>query len=160
MNVSSTRWPASSNTLDRDGPFGFDPRNVTQRDKAIRLCIEASIQDLGIDEASQFAELSVLPEEEDGAACCHRGDLGADRQARRDGADDLVMRLGGLSLLQSLDLRRRTLRLHDNMLWYLRDRLRAEGLKEHMPQWFGLYAQNAAGYETSFRSTRPMTGGS
>ena len=46
-----------------------------------------------------------------------------------DDAEDLVRRLGGLSLLQSLDLGRRTLRLHDNMLWYLRDKLGADGLK-------------------------------
>jgi hypothetical protein len=31
------------------------------------------------------------------------------------------------SLLQSLDLGARTLRLHDNMIWYLRDRIGPEG---------------------------------
>jgi hypothetical protein len=115
--------------LDRDGPFVFDPRNVTQRDKAIRLCIEASIQDLGVDEASRFAELSVLPEDEDVPIAVVEAMWSQTGRLDEDGTDDLVMRLGGLSLLQSLDLRRRTLRLHDNMLWYLRDRLGAEGLK-------------------------------
>ena len=115
--------------LDRDGPFVFDPRNETQRNKAIRLCIEASIQDLGVDEASRFAELAVLPEDEDVPLAVIEALWAQTGRLDEDDADDLVMRLGGLSLLQSLDLRRRTLRLHDNMLWYLRDRLGAEGLK-------------------------------
>ena len=115
--------------LARDGPFVFNPRNETQRNKAIRLCIEASVQDLAVDEASRFAELAVLPEDEDVPLAVIEALWAQTGRLDEDDADDLVMRLGGLSLLQSLDLGRRTLRLHDNMLWYLRDRLGAEGLK-------------------------------
>src|SRR5262249_55185747 len=38
-------------------------------------------------------------------------------------------RLDELSLLQSLDLGARTLRLHDNIIWYLRDKIGAEGCR-------------------------------
>ena len=115
--------------LARDGPFVFNPRNETQRNKAIRLCIEASVQDLAVDEASRFAELAVLPEDEDVPLAVIEALWAETGGLDEDDADDLVRRLDGLSLLQSLDLGRRTLRLHDNMLWYLRDRLGAEGLK-------------------------------
>ncbi len=115
--------------LAKDGPFVFDPKNETQRNKAIRLCIEASTLELDAGEAERFAELAVLPEDEDvpldivGALWAETGGLD------EDAADDLVRRLDALSLLQSLDLGGRTLRLHDNILWYLRDRLGAERLK-------------------------------
>jgi WD40 repeat protein len=44
-----------------------------------------------------------------------------------DATDDLVGRLHRLSLLQSLNLRDHTLRLHDNIVWYLCDRLKSDG---------------------------------
>jgi hypothetical protein len=53
--------------LERDGPFTFDPKDETQRHKAIRLCIAASVEDLDAAEAARFGELAVLPEDEDGA---------------------------------------------------------------------------------------------
>ena len=115
--------------LDYDGPFVFDPRNETQRNKAIRLCIEASVQDLAADDASRFAELAVLPEDEDVPLAVIEALWAENGRLDEDHTDDLVMRLGGLSLLQSLDLRRRTLRVHDNTLWYLRNKLGAEGLQ-------------------------------
>jgi hypothetical protein len=115
--------------LAKDGPFVFDPKNETQRNRAIRLCIEASTRELDAGDAERFAELAVLPEDEDvpldivGALWAETGGLD------EDAADDLVRRLDALSLLQSLDLGRRTVRLHDNILWYLRDRLGAARLK-------------------------------
>jgi hypothetical protein len=115
--------------LARDGPFVFNPRNETQRNKAIRLCIEASVQDLAVDEASRFAELAVLPEDEDVPLAVIEALWAETGRLDEDDADDLVMQLDGLSLLQSIDLGTRTLRLHDNMLWYLRDNLGADGLK-------------------------------
>ncbi len=115
--------------LDRDGPFVFDPRNETRRTKAIRLCIEASVQDLAGDEATRFAELAVLPEDEDVPLAVIEALWAQTGGLDEDDAEDLVMRLDGLSLLQSLNLGRRTLRLHDNMLWYLGDRLGTEGLQ-------------------------------
>ena len=55
--------------------------------------------------------------------------MGGDRRIDEDRTDDLVRRLDALSLLQSLDLGARTLRLHDNMIWYLRDRVGPEGCR-------------------------------
>ena len=82
-----------------------------------------------MDEASRFAELAVLPEDEDVPLAVIEALWAETGRLDEDDADDLVMRLDGLSLLQSLDLGTRTLRLHDNMLWYLRDKLGADGLK-------------------------------
>src|SRR4029077_19194787 len=44
-----------------------------------------------------------------------------------DQSEVLFQRFRALSLLQGLDLGARTLRLHDNMIWYLRESLGAEG---------------------------------
>jgi TIR domain/NB-ARC domain len=51
--------------LAKDGPFVFDPKDETQRNRAIRLCITASVEDLDAAEAIRFGELAVLPEDED-----------------------------------------------------------------------------------------------
>ena len=59
-----------------------------------------------------------------------------------DQSEDLVQGLNSLSLLQSLDLRTRTLRLHDNMIWYLRDRIGQsfEGIITAVVE-FGMFVQ-------------------
>ena len=49
---------------------------------------------------------------------------GRDGGLDEDEADDLVRRLHSPSLLRRPDLGARTLRLHDNMLWHLRHRVR------------------------------------
>jgi hypothetical protein len=113
--------------LAKDGPFVFDPKDGTQRNKAIRLCIAASVEDLDTAEVMRFGELAILPEDENvplsviEALWAQTGGVDEDR------TDDLVRRLDALSLLQSLDLGARTLRLHDNIIWYLRDKIGAEG---------------------------------
>ena len=67
----------------------FNPRNETQRNKAIRLCIEASVQDLAVDEASRFAELAVLPEDEDVPLAVVEALWAQTGGLDEDGADDL-----------------------------------------------------------------------
>jgi hypothetical protein len=74
--------------------------------------------------------------------------------------------LYSLSLLQSLDLGARTLRLHDNMIWYLRDRIGPEGgraANQAMIQalgaacdgkWETLPAQHAYGWRFLIRHLR------
>src|SRR6266852_5197921 len=105
------------------GLTAFDPKDNQQRNRAIRTCVEASLEDLAKEELSRFGELAILPEDENvplrviEALWCETGGFDA------DATDELAQRLDGLSLLQNLDLGGRTLRLHDNMLWYLRDRL-------------------------------------
>jgi hypothetical protein len=112
--------------LAKDGPFVFNAKDETQRNRAIRLCIDASVEDLDASEASRFGDLAVLPEDE-------RVPLGTVEvlwaetgQLDKGDTDDLLGRLDDLSLLQRLDLGGRTLRLHDNILWYLRDRVGAD----------------------------------
>jgi hypothetical protein len=50
--------------LSARGLTGFDPRDEIQRHRAIRACVEASLQDLATDELARFGELAVLPEDE------------------------------------------------------------------------------------------------
>ena len=127
-NRSPRRSPGSSNASTKRGLIAFDPEDEAQRNRAIRACVEASLEDLDADELARLCELAVLPEDENvpldvvEALWAETGGLD------EDDADDLVQRFDALSLLQSLDRGARTLRLHDNMIWYLRDRIGAEGL--------------------------------
>jgi hypothetical protein len=105
--------------LAKDGPFVFDPKDETQRNRAIRLCIAASVEDLDAAEATRFGELAILPEDEDVPLSVIEALWAETGGFDEDQTDDLVRRLDALSLLQSLDLGARTLRLHDNIIWYL-----------------------------------------
>jgi hypothetical protein len=111
----------------KDGPFVFDPKDETQRNRAIRLCIAAGVEDLDAGEAIRFGELGILPEDENVPLSVIEALWAETGGVDEDGADDLVRRLDALPLLQSLDLGARTLRLHDNIIWYLRDKIGAEG---------------------------------
>jgi hypothetical protein len=111
----------------------FDPKDETQRNRAIRLCIAASVEDLDAAEAMRFGELAILPEDEDVPLSVIEALWAETGGVDEDGADDLVGRLDALSLLQSLDLGARTLRLHDNIIWYLRDKIAAEGWRAAAP---------------------------
>jgi WD40 repeat protein len=115
--------------LAKDGPFVFDPENELQRNRAIRLCIEASVEDLDAAKAMRFGDLAILPEDEDVPLSVIEALWAETGGVDEDGTDDLVRRLDALSLLQSLDLGARTLRLHDNIIWYLRDKIAAEGCR-------------------------------
>jgi WD40 repeat protein len=111
------------------GLTGFDPQDETQRNRAIRICVEASIEDLRKNQLDRFGELAVLPEDESiplgiiEALWHETGGLDTDE------TEDLIQQLNRLSLLQELNLGTRTLRLHDNTMWYLRDRIGAEGCR-------------------------------
>jgi hypothetical protein len=115
--------------LAKDGPFVFDPKDETQRNRAIRLCIAASVEDLDAAEAIRFGELAILPEDEDVPLSVIEALWAETGGVDEDGTDDLIRRLDALSLLQSLNLGARTLRLHDNIIWYLRDKIGAEGCR-------------------------------
>jgi hypothetical protein len=135
--------------LTTRGLTGFDPKDEQQRHRAIRACVEASLQDLAPDELARFGELAVLPEDQavplDVVSALWREAGGLDA----DDADDLVGRLHGRSLLQSLDRNTRTMRLHDNMVWYLRDRIGAEGCRAaHAAMVRTLRARCDGGWET------------
>jgi hypothetical protein len=115
--------------LSAHGLTAFDPKNEQQRNRAIRACVETSLQDLEQSEQDRLGELAILPEDQNvpldtvAALWFETGAIEA------VDAETLAERLHDLSLLQSLDLRNRTLRLHDNMIWYLRDRVGPEGYR-------------------------------
>ena len=107
--------------LSKRGLTGFEPKNAKQRDRAIGICIEASLDELDAGERARFSELAVLPEDENVPLDVIEALWAEIANFDEDDSDDLVRRLSGLSLLQNLDLGAKTLRLHDNMTWYLRD---------------------------------------
>ncbi|HEY2183452.1 MAG TPA: hypothetical protein VGH39_00550, partial [Xanthobacteraceae bacterium] len=135
--------------LAKDGPFVFDPKDETQRNRAIRLCIAASVEDLDAAEAMRFGELAILPEDEDVPLRVIEALWAQTGGVDEDQTDDLVRRLDALSLLQSLDLGARTLRLHDNIIWYLRDKIGAEGCRAaHAVMAQAIGARCSDGWET------------
>jgi hypothetical protein len=138
--------------LAKDGPFAFEPKNETQRNRAIRLCVAASAEDLDTAEAARLGELAILPEDEAIPLGVIEVLWAKTGGLDEDDADDLLRRLDSLSLLQVLDLGARVLRLHDNMLWYLRDRLGPDGCKlTHQAMLQTLRARCPGGWETLSR---------
>lgn len=115
--------------LDAKGLLGFDPRDADARNHAIRLCVEASLADLSVDEMARFMELAILPEDTDVPITTVTAFWGYSGGMDRFDAEDLLNRLGDLSLLQRLELGEGVVRLHDNMKWLLRDRLGQEGVR-------------------------------
>src|SRR5271166_913561 len=111
------------------GLTGFDPKDEQQRNRAIRACVEASLEDLTTRELDLFGELSVLPEDESVPLSVVEGLWRETGSIDEDETDELVGRFDALSLLQHFDLGARTLRLHDNMIWYLRDRLHPDSYR-------------------------------
>jgi hypothetical protein len=66
-----------------------------------------------------------------------------------DETEDLIEQLNRLSLLQELSLGTCTLRLHDNTMWYLRDRIGSEGCRAaHEAMIRALRARCDAKWET------------
>ena len=113
--------------LETRGLTAFDPKDEGQRNRAISACVEASLEDLEEAELARLGDLAILPEEENVPLGVVEGLWAESGSLDEEQADDLFRRFHGLSLLQSLDLGARTMRLHDNMLWYLRDRIGPEG---------------------------------
>ncbi len=115
--------------LTKRGLAAFDPKDEVQRNRAIRACVEASLEDLDANELARLCELAIFPEDEtiplDIVAALWTEAGGIDD----DDTDQLIERFDKLSLLQGLDRRACALWLHDNMIWYLRDRLGPEGCR-------------------------------
>jgi WD40 repeat protein len=111
--------------LTTHGLTAFDPKDESERNKAIRACLEPSLEELGPD-LPRFCDLAVLPEDEDVPLGVIADLWRETANLDPDDAEDLFPRFDGMSLLQSLDLNARTLSLHDNLLWYMRDRVGAE----------------------------------
>ncbi len=112
--------------LTKKGLTAFDPKDSTQRDKAISACLEPSLEELR-DDLARFCELAILPEDEDVPLEIIANLWRQTAVLDPDDSEELFSRFESLSLLQSLDLNARTLSMHDNTLWYLRDRVGSEG---------------------------------
>jgi WD40 repeat protein len=115
--------------LARRGLTGFDPRDETQRNRAIRLCVETSLEDLAADELARFGELAILPEDEDVPLAVIEALWQETGGWDAEATDEFVGRLYRRSLLQQLDRGAAMLRLHDNMVWYLGGRIGTEGCR-------------------------------
>jgi WD40 repeat protein len=114
--------------LIRRGLLGFDPSKETQRNRAIGICFEASLEELDFEtERQRLHELAVLPEDTEVPITVITALWAASANMQIDDANDLLNRLDDLSLLQHLDRHKGSVRLHDNLLWYLRDRSKAAG---------------------------------
>ena len=129
--VDDTSQPLSqaitdvSDALDEGGVTALDPENAEARNRAVALTVEASLKHISKDgqERRRFAELSVFPEDVEipldvvGQLWSTTGGLKPFK------VRDLCLKLHRRSLLQSLDLTTRQLRLHDVMRDYLRAEL-------------------------------------
>ena len=114
--------------LDNKGLVAFDVRSDADRTKAIARTIAVSL-DL-LDQASRvrFSEMGIFPEDADvplgivSRLWAETGELDYEE------TEDLASYLYSLSLLLSLDLDRRTLRLHDTVRNFLQAQAGRDGL--------------------------------
>jgi TIR domain/NB-ARC domain/APAF-1 helical domain/WD domain, G-beta repeat len=104
--------------LDRKGLTAFDARELEDRDHAVAATLRMSLDELADVERERFEALAIFPEDTDIPLKTAELLWGLDDFD----TEDLCQRLSGLSLLWSLDLATRRLRLHDVVRSYLRDR--------------------------------------
>ena len=114
--------------LDEKGLTAFDATDEADRAKAIAKTIGLSLDLLTEDEHARIAELAVFPEDVDVplgvVARLWSETCGLDEFD----TEDRLQRLQNLSLLLSLDLDRRTLRFHDTVRHFLREKAGADAL--------------------------------
>jgi hypothetical protein len=105
--------------LDNKGLVAFDAHDETERTKAVARTIGVSLDLLDEARRSRFGEVGIFPEDTDvpiGIAerlWAETGSLDAVE------TEDFLNKLSDLSLLLSLDLDRRTFRLHDTIRQFL-----------------------------------------
>jgi NB-ARC domain/WD domain, G-beta repeat/APAF-1 helical domain len=115
--------------LDDGGLTALDAPDERQRNRAIRLCVEASLQDEKPSDLARFGELAVLPANDATPLSAVEALWSETGGLKRTNSVDLVRRLHSRSLVRHLNLEEgaQEVRLHDNMIWYLRDRIGADG---------------------------------
>jgi hypothetical protein len=104
------------NALDEDGFTAFERADEEQRNRAIGISLELSLERLGTDQRRRFVELTVFPQDIDipfAAIMRLWGDL-SPRKVR-----DLLRYMHRFSLFTNYDGRGQTLRLHDVIHYYL-----------------------------------------
>ncbi len=114
--------------LDVKGLVAFDPRDETDRSKAIARTLGVSLDLLSEPERLRFGELAVFPEDANIPIGVAVGLWAATGGFEDFETEDLLSRLFDLSLFLNLDLGQRFFRLHDTVRHFLRDRAGRERL--------------------------------
>jgi WD40 repeat protein len=115
--------------LDARGLTAFDAKEADARGRAVSLTIGISLELLDDAERKRFDELAVYPEDTDvpiGIVASQWAETG---ELDEIDAEDFLLKLFGLSLVSSLDLERRTFRLHDVVRSYLRTKAGKDGVR-------------------------------
>ncbi|HKN30847.1 MAG TPA: hypothetical protein VJY34_24430 [Roseiarcus sp.] len=114
--------------LDAKGLVVFDPRDETDRAKAVARTIDVSLELLSEAERARFGELGVFPEDADIPNGVIARLWAATGSLEDFETEDLLTRLLDLSLLLDFDLGQGFFRLHDTIRHFLRDRAGKERL--------------------------------
>ncbi len=123
--VSRTRQPLADalayveKALERRGLTAFDARDAGDRGQAVAGTLGVSLDMLSEDQRARFAELAVFPEDVDVPLAAVETLWAATGGLDDLDAEDLCQTLFRLSLLLTLDLAARRLRLHDVVRAYL-----------------------------------------
>jgi len=141
-------------TLDNKGLEAFDARNAEARDQAAALTLAVSLEQLDKDERARFEELAVFPEDVDVPLETVTTLWGQTADLDEIETEDLCIRFFDLSLLWSLDLTTRHLRLHDVVRTFLLERAEqlsildaglVAGYRDRAPQgWTGFDGSDRA----------------
>ena len=108
--------------LAQKGYTAFDPHDEGARDRAVRLCIEVSLDDLSEDKQQRFQELAIFPEDEEIPLAMVQALWEATGQLDGLDSEDICIELKNRSLLQNYSGSNKMIKLHDIMLLYLKHR--------------------------------------
>ena len=139
--------------LDAKGLVAFDPRDETDRTKAVARTIGVSLELLSEPERARFVELGAFPEDAEIPVGVVARLWSATASLEDFETEDLLSRLFDLSLLLELDLGQRFFRLHDTTRYFLRDRAGKDGLVARHKQ-IVTALEGAANAETDTRTRR------
>ncbi|MEI7825500.1 MAG: TIR domain-containing protein, partial [Chlorobiaceae bacterium] len=112
-----------SEQLTRKGLTSFDPDSENERDRAVRICIEASIEDLQAEKLQRFQELAIFPEDEEIPVELVQILWYETGQYCSIDSDEYCQKLYNRSLLLNYSGIEKSIKLHDNMLFYLREKV-------------------------------------
>jgi WD40 repeat protein len=116
--------------LGAKGFAAFDARDETERNRAVTRTINISLDMLDAASRERFAELAVFPEDADIPMDVIAAYWEAAANLDMVETEDLLGYLEGLSLLLSVDVARRIVRLHDTIRHFLRSQVGSERLRE------------------------------
>ena len=114
--------------LDAKGLVAFDPRDETDRAKAVARTIGVSLELLSETERTRFEELGLFPEDAEIPVGVVARLWSSTRHLDDFETEDVLARLFDLSLLLDLDLGQGFFRLHDTTRHFLHDRAGKDGL--------------------------------